>query len=206
MKCKCLQCGKTFEVAYPSFARKFCSKSCSSIYKWNHTKRNLLKFTCEICGKEFEVPKSDHRIKEGKLVKYCSKKCMGEGQKRGSLVNCPVCGKVFYTTRNVFCSQDCARKHRADNYNHKTYMENGYVVEYRKGYNKKGNVKQHRRIMEEHLGRKLLDSEVVHHKNGIKTDNRIENLEVKSRSKHSSDHRKEEKAQGKHLFGGYHNN
>ncbi len=46
--------------------------------------------------------------------------------------------------------------------------------------------REHRVIMENFLGRKLLTTEIIHHINHNKLDNRVENLEIVSRSDHKN--------------------
>lgn len=46
------------------------------------------------------------------------------------------------------------------------------------GKNQRLHIFEHRKVMEEMLGRKLIPGETVHHKNGVRHDNRPENLEL----------------------------
>jgi hypothetical protein len=65
--------------------------------------------------------------------------------------------------------------------------QNGYLMVLIPNHpfaNSRGYVRQHRVVMEHSIGRFLNLDEVVHHINAIKTDNRIENLRLMSKSEH----------------------
>ena len=48
----------------------------------------------------------------------------------------------------------------------------------------------HRIIMEKHLGRRLSRTEIIHHIDGDRTNNSLDNLEVMTRAAHARHHRK----------------
>lgn len=103
---------------------------------------------------------------------------------------CLVCNKVFFVKpsryKAKFCSSVCSNGYNNKKGNQHPHWKGG-KVKHSKGYfqvynpnhpfaNHMGYILEHRLVMEKYLRRYLKREEVVHHKNEILTDNRLENL------------------------------
>ncbi len=139
--------------------------------------------TCPVCRTEFE-PKKRHGKQPPQ--RFCSRLCgsrstakaRGEAQRTLSPKECESCGKTFQpvTASIRFCTRQCYY----DSCGHRYAAGHGYwrikVPKGTPGADGNGRMLEHRYVMQESLGRPLTQKEVVHHLNGDRGDNRLENL------------------------------
>lgn len=158
----------------------------------------LVTIVCERCGKE--AVRRASQVKNPERT-FCSRDCYVASDyyaanrdaanarryagKRESHP-CLACGAaverpVSQFNERVFCSRDCWRtefRTRA----HKQVTKNGYIRVFvgrgEPGADVSGHILEHRLVMQQHLGRTLHQHETVHHMNGNRADNRLENLEL----------------------------
>jgi hypothetical protein len=143
---------------------------------------------CALCGAHFHPKNKDHTL--------CSVECKNKSITIDKTTTCAVCGKVFerpHGKPRLYCSRSCSNKGRTLG-KRATYDELGPRIQ--KGFSTaQGYIKikvdaeengvavrkykqEHRIIVETLLGRELDTNEFVHHKNGIRNDNRPDNLEL----------------------------
>lgn len=157
----CPECGKEYKPHRRE--QMFCSRKC-----WKANTANRRTSECPVCGKVYT---SRH------YSGTCSRKCAAERQRlEPAGHNCERCGKLIpWPETKRFCSQEC----RGLPLGSVKVLATGYArVKVAPGGHDGGWVLQHRHVMELILGRTLEPHERVHHRNGIRADNRPENLEL----------------------------
>lgn len=138
-----------------------------NIFIHNRKRKVILKY-CLRCNKEFYA-----RI--DKNSKFCSQKCSNKNKNKGQFKK--GVSKIAWN-KGKKCPQFSGKNH--PNWKGGKKISRDKYILIKKPYHpfcdKQKYVREHRLVMEKHLGRFLELKEVVHHINGKRYDNRLENL------------------------------
>ena len=212
---RCEHCDKFFEVApNQSNRRRFCSVSCKNSSQDQRKRKSCItcgiefsrspsrdvgakycSFSCYVKStpKRPDCSNCGEPLSERRLT-YCSWECFKNGRRDKTEHPCQSCGKVMLLQpaqvgRKKYCSRPClAESKRIQGAGWKYTRKDGYVHVYYPKHpdsTKAGWVLEHRLVAEEKYGRRVLKTEHVHHINGVKSDNRPENLEIVDASLHA---------------------
>ena len=199
----CIQCGnETFDLRvppHPNHPKKFCSSIC----KARHNRKNVsLRLRVNRLPEEY-IPVNgeihtgtqlqlvmDYKANPG--AKYIWSPCIKCKTQRWVEL------KKDGTTKSKYCKRCGPSAELAPNWKGGKFTDKyGYVqilLQKTDFYflmtRKNRMVSEHRLVMARHLNRCLQPWEKVHHKNGVKTDNRIENFELTLAGSHSIQHSK----------------
>lgn len=131
---------------------------------------------------------------EKKLIRnFCNYKCLGLFKKKPKRP-CKLCDKPVKHWKKtvIYCSYECRNKAMIGSGNPR--FKGGFFIRGYKYLSINGKrIAEHRLVMSIHLRRPLKRTESVHHINGQKADNRIENLVITTTSEHVKHHNKERK-------------
>ena len=140
--------------------------------RFRYNERTFVPIDCAVCGKRYDKPDSGVYAK---TFTGCCPECYCKRRRTTTMKsNGVVKNANDYIFRHI-----------------KTFTPEEQVILRQMPVTNGIYILEHRAVMAIHLGRPLLSTEAVHHVNGAKSDNRIENLSLFTMVDHSREHAKQ---------------